>query len=502
MRNIFQIVQRLTKEEKRNFKLYLSRIETKEDKRVELLFDEVDSMDHSTDDELWKTLYPNGSKNAYYRLKNRLIEDLERSLLLLHHHQDDVAKIMDQVQMANLYRYKTLNEDAFHLLKKAEKNAIQLQRYDLLCSIYEEVTALGMVYDKIPLDTYLEKQSRNLVDYAKFLKNKQLLSHLTHRLKSTNFDSKDPQMTAALEEISQKIQLDEAALKQTRMRFTVSGVVRKVLLQKQDIPALQTHLLAFHQQAQEESWYNKQNHENKILTLVWIVNTYLQSRDFAQALVYTQELYKGLQEHGAILYDKFAWTYFQSLSSGHFYKGEPLKAIEALSTLADDARYQGVQYYDVYLRVNLCLFHYCNGDIKSAFDRLRPLFLRDTYKSLKSEQKLRLSMLELMLHVDEDDWNFVEHLIEDIRRTYRGLFRKKGDAYERERELLKILRKCLNVARPFERKNIREAITKFIKQSPAFTPGGNEMINYTLWLRSKLKKKTYYQLMLKELGVK
>ena len=210
MRNIFDIVGKLTKEEKRHFKIFLKRIQTNQNgSRVLELYDLVNRKVHDSDEELSEHFYPSQSKNAYYRLKNRLLDDLEKSLLLLHSEQQERTHILQQLSLAQIYAGKSLYKEAFGILKKVERKAFKNQYYDLLTSIYYEITTIAFEYENINLEKYLQLQLQNMERYQTSLQTKQLIQHLSYRLIKANFEVRDEALNATLDDIKERLSLQE-----------------------------------------------------------------------------------------------------------------------------------------------------------------------------------------------------------------------------------------------------------------------------------------------------
>ena len=157
MRDIFNAVNNLSKEEKRYFRLYLLRIKGKNqsDKKISELFDAVESKNYLTESALSAHFYPKTkSKNAYYRLKNRFFDDLEQSLLMQHSSFDERMEIIKQISVARIYAQKSLYSEAFSALTKAEKKAENLDYFDILSIIYREIITISFYHPSINIQDY------------------------------------------------------------------------------------------------------------------------------------------------------------------------------------------------------------------------------------------------------------------------------------------------------------------------------------------------------------
>ena len=131
------IVQSISKEEVRFFKLFLKRTDNKNRKDTDL-FDLIrrKNGDYTTKDAL-KKLKTN--PNNYYQVKNRLYHELNNSMVWQHIWKDKQSKSFSFVLLSRVYKNKGELELSFHYLKKAEKEAIYSELYEVLSIIYSEI---------------------------------------------------------------------------------------------------------------------------------------------------------------------------------------------------------------------------------------------------------------------------------------------------------------------------------------------------------------------------
>ncbi|HRI42299.1 MAG TPA: hypothetical protein PLW54_11530, partial [Bacteroidia bacterium] len=79
------VIRRMTRDEVRFFKLFSGRSHDRADRLDKRLFDLIrQAGEEYDDDKAFERLYEEGNKNAYYRLKNRLLQDVGKSLTLQH----------------------------------------------------------------------------------------------------------------------------------------------------------------------------------------------------------------------------------------------------------------------------------------------------------------------------------------------------------------------------------------------------------------------------------
>ena len=495
MRNIFDIIGKLSKEEKRHFKLYLNRVQAGGGKHKAVqLFDKINEGKVANEEELGEMFYA-GNKNAYYRLKNRLLNDLEKSLLLLHGNLNHRVEIMERLCVAEIFRHKLLYKEAFDILKKIERQAAKGEHYDLLAIIYSEIIKLGYYYEGIKVERYLEKQTENQQKHARRLQLDQLMQNVIHRLTKSNYEIRDHSLETDLNELREQLNIEKELVESKKIQFDISNMVRRILLQKKDFKALETYLVTNYKDFEERDLYDKTTHVNKIISLVWIFNTLLKNCKFEKLPHYTNLLHDALIAYNKLHFAQFEWTYYQCLVTQHFYNNEISEAIVLLKKLLDEQPLQRGLYHEMFVYCNLAVLYYCKGKLDKAMTSLAPMFYKETYNKLSVELKLRLSILEIILHYENGDFNFLEYRLEEVKKTFRRLLKQPD--YEHDKRFIKLLHKSLNLANPFQNSNFIRFSQQFVEQSPQFSPGSNEFISYRLWVQSKLRRTDYFSFLLK-----
>ncbi len=496
MRNIFDIVGKLSKEEKRYFKLHLNRTQKSEgDKKVMHLFDLVNEKTLITDAAIKQKLYPEQSKNNFYQLKNRLLDDLEKSLFSQHINRSGKTKSLYQIGVAKIYMNRLLYKEAMAILKKVERRALKKGFYDLLLLTYQEIIAIAMVYESLDLKEYLDKQLHALKKYQELLQIEQILKHVAYRLYQSNYSFNDQELESTLEEVQQKLSVHEDLIQSPKMQFEIHNCIKKLLLQKQNFKELEVFLIKSLEDFEIKQLYNKNTHDHKIINLVWLINSLFKNLKFEEAATYIQKLETALNNYNKMFYPKYQWTYYQCVFTQYFYSNQSGKAIKLLEMLTQEKRPKGLPFYDLFIRLNLAIIYFCIKDLDKAMQQLSLLLTKDIFNKLSKDLQLRLVIVEIIFHFENGDMNFLDYKITETRKLFRKLL--KQETYKQVNDFLKLIKKMLSKARPFKDENTVKAIQQYIEASPKFEAGSNEAINYQLWLQTKLNKKDYYTTLLK-----
>jgi len=119
--DIFQnLIAVMNKEEIRHYKLFIKRTSIQNERKDEILFDYTKrNFENFNEEKISTILYNKEDKNAYYRLKNRLLEDIGKSLLLQHYKDNSTNIIVNYILLSRLFltkgQFKICN---YYLIKK------------------------------------------------------------------------------------------------------------------------------------------------------------------------------------------------------------------------------------------------------------------------------------------------------------------------------------------------------------------------------------------------
>lgn len=146
---LFELISALSKEEVRHIKLFLNRTNANADRKDSQLLDIARTSRNPDDNRFFKKLYPGGEKNAYYRLKNRLTEEIIKALSTLYYQTDSSAQAMQILVVARGFIRREQHFLALDLMTKAEHFALREQDHGLLEVIYSEMLRLVMKHPEL-----------------------------------------------------------------------------------------------------------------------------------------------------------------------------------------------------------------------------------------------------------------------------------------------------------------------------------------------------------------
>ena len=477
-----QLVAGMNKEEIRYFKLYTSRIKSSESRKDLLLFDYIRKSGDSYDEEkILKKLYNSDDKNSFYRLKNRLIEELNKCLMAQHHDEDDTIYVFHLLSLVKFYFSKNNFRLALRFIRKAEDKAKKIENYELLDIIYGELIKLSHEIVSINPEEYINKRKENRIQLNSVRQLDDILAAVRYRLKITqNFSEKDNPLLSILQNTIDDFSQDKEIKKSPKLRFMLYTAVSQVLLQKHDYKTLEDYLIKTYTQFNKEKLFNKGNHDTKLQMLTFLVNALFKNKKLKISLKYAEELKEAMSEYNKVLYNKYLFFYYNSLVINYSILDID-KAIKTLEELKDNDTLKNTPFYEHFIYLNLAVFWFDKQQYHNAIKNLNKLYLHNNYKNADTTLKFKIAIAELMIRYELQDYDFLEHKIVQIKKDYKVLLAKKE--HEKEKQFIDIVKNMIVTDNIKRDKNVHEQIRKFINNNVL---DDTEIIKYNNWLQVKI----------------
>ena len=120
---LHRLIQSLSKQEKRHFKIFAGRHTIGEQNNYVLLFDAIEKMKEYDEDTLLKKFKGESSLNNFSITKSRLYETILRSLDVFHHNSSVDAQLWKELHYTEILYKKTLYDQCAKRLRSARKLA-------------------------------------------------------------------------------------------------------------------------------------------------------------------------------------------------------------------------------------------------------------------------------------------------------------------------------------------------------------------------------------------
>ncbi|HEY9082228.1 MAG TPA: hypothetical protein VIN73_02760 [Vicingaceae bacterium] len=479
MDKLYQIIASLSTEECRNLKILLTRTNDSEDRKDIMLFDYARKKASSLDEDyIANKLYDTG-KNSFYRLKNRLNNDINKSLLFFHYNDNNYFNTLNLISLAKLFNNKEEFQLAHIYLMQAEKKAIKNEFYNLLDLIYNELISLSIKSLKFNPEDYLKKRIENFKVVQIIHEIDHLQATLTYQIKtSQNYTpKKNPDQNILLQQKITELINDPKVKDSQRLQFKVYHSVSRILLQQHDYVALEDYLKNTYQKFTENKLFNKSNHDSKLQMLTYLINSLFKNEKIEESLSYTKDLYVAIQEFDNLHYKKYLFYYYNSLVI-NYQVFDKQKAISVLEEAKTRKEIQNLTIYSLFIYLNLAVLFFDLKQFNSARKNIAKLKIHESFKNLDKMLQYKISIFELLIISELDDIELFNYQLKNFKKIFKNAFPLKE--IKRDNDFVELLIQM-------KKKNTsvtKEELKKFIKKYKDASE--SDIINYNEWLNTKI----------------
>mgnify|MGYP000530412856 FL=1 len=410
-----KLIQNLSKEEIRHFKLVINSTRQKGDRMDLELFDHIRNSPDSDGEQHFRDKFYKDNPNAYYRLKNRLFQRISNILLLLHSGEDLHHEVLELVLLAKLFYRKEAFSLSHHFLKKGEKKALELDNYDYLNIIYREMIRLSYDVSAIDPTSIIEKQKEISRKQQEINELNNVIAIVMHQLRRTqNLSKGNDEINEMLAQVVEKYSTSEKVSRSFQFRHAIYQAISKFLLQANDYSSLQEYVDKTYGEFVAENLFSKSTHEVKLQMITYLVNSSYMNQRIEQSLEYTDLLYDEMLKHNRLHYHKYLIFYYHSLVL-NFSKSNPQKAIKILSELEESKEFVSNPYYIQFILLNLALLNRDSGDMPKAIFNVEKLIANPIFSGLDEMLKVQLYLFRLLCYYDEEDYEEVLKGLKEVR---------------------------------------------------------------------------------------
>ncbi len=466
------IVQSLSKGEVRFFKLFLKRTESKNRKDVDL-FDLIrrKNGDYTTEDAL-KTLKTN--PNNYYQVKNRLYHELNNSMVWQHIWKDKQSKSFSFVLLSRVYKNKGELKLSFHYLKKAEKEAIDSELYEVLSIIYSEIIEISHELLSVDVDHYIELKRNNIKILSEIDEMDLLLAKIMYDIKTKqNFGKSDGSLVKLIKIKYGKISKEKNLVNSPRFRIRLFKMYSRLLLQERDYQSLEKFLIESYNGFLKDNLFNRSNHNDKLTLLTYLSNCLYKNKKYKQSLKYSEELLSGMKEYDSFLYDKYLFYYYNMLVL-NYAKKDKKKALDYLNKASKNEVIVKSPSYNTFIYLNRSLIYYYADNYKESQKNITRLILQEDFLLLDKSFQLKILVTELMIRILVSNKGLNDK-ITNINNNYKSSLLE--EYHIREKIMIDIISKKIN------NENVVADKTNLLSCMSESDSEDIDIISYNNWLR-------------------
>jgi hypothetical protein len=483
MKILQQIIGTMNKEEVRHLKLFMGRTNAGEERKDIELYDYIRQHNEDYDEtKIQQKLYGPRDKNALYRLKNRLLEDIGKSLALQYIDESDFNSVMHQLLLSRFFLSRSQSQIAFHYLGRAEKKALASDSPELMDLVYGEYVRFSQETLEINPTEYIRKRRANREQLNQLQEIDDVLAEVVYKVRTTqNFTGQDYRIIEALRKKVNEFSKQKSTRNSILLRFKIYHSISRILLQKQDFVNLEKYLEQTFEEFNKEGLFTRNKHDTKLQLLTYLANAQFKNKKFEQSLATAARLKTAMNEFGGLLHDKYLFFYYNILVIGYSEKNKD-RAIEILNEAKDNPVIKKLPFYLVFIFLNLVVLNFDNGNYKNAIRNLVKLTMEPGFPGLDRILRMKIAVAELIIRFELQDIDTLERRLEQVKKEFADLFRTKDGRRQGEMTaLISDMSKSTSLRRD---KVLRKKIQKILNDTSG---KGNDVIDYSNWLLGKIE---------------
>jgi hypothetical protein len=479
------VIAVMNKEEVRNFKLWLNSTNASSARKDILLFDYIrKAADKYDEDLIFVKLYSESDKNSFYRLKNRLLEDIGYNLSLLHFSKHESNNLYLLMGLYNIFISRNEPDIALFYLKKAEKRALQIENFELLDIIYASFVKLSAEHTGINPEVYIMKRKENAVKLDKIRETDQTLAAVTYRLKlSQNYGKRDVELLKLLDTTIKEFAADVSIRQSKTFQTRIFRAVSQILIQNHNFIELEKFMLTTYQRFLSEKWFDKSNHETKIQMLIYIINATFKNHKFRESLDYAEALGEELSAYNDLLYKKYVFFYYNALVI-NYTQTDLTRGLKALDEAEREMKDIKNSYYDFFILLNKASLLFYQRKTNEAIKNLVKLYLNDHYKKTDASFKVKIAVAECMMQYESGDVESAVKKVEQVKKQFKSQL--VSDDFKREVFVLDLLPDLISVKELKEGSKLYNQVKKFVVTKVSESVEDGEVLRYRAWLAPKV----------------
>ena len=484
MNTLYELIHSMNKEELRTFKLLSNRIKTSNVRKEFLLLSYYKRKGKEYNEEkISKKLYGD-NKNAFYRLKNRLLSNIINSLTFQHINKDNDLSTFKLILIGKKLKEKGLYDLCYTIFQLAEKKAEKLELFELLNLVYLEILKLSYERSEINVELYLAKRKKNNKKLVQLNEIDDVLAMVNYKMKKgQNYSDVNQKTISLLEKTINDYSLNPEIIKSATLKVKIIQTISKLLLQKRLYVELEAFLKHSYKDCIDSNVFTKKTHEVKLQVLTYLTNCLFKNKKYEESISNTLELRKAIDEHDGLLHNKYIFYYYNGLVI-NYSSTDKEKATEVLLQAKNDDAIKAFDYHYFFVCSNLALQYFDQKKYKPAIKNLSRIIQHKNFLNFDLSFQIKIIAAELIIRYEIGDFDMLEMRIKSIKNRFKTLLSK--DSFSREKILIKIISKLIYVQRIDLNENLQNDINLLLSIMPVEEADESDIINYNRWLSENI----------------
>lgn len=508
MDNISAILTSLSTEEFKKLDKYFDDINASKDRKDKKLLKILTRDDDLSTDEIIRELYdidfgvsiPTNKRNSYHQWRSILSDQLDNFIVQGIDSGDTSQYIVKLMLVARFLLLRKKYNAAFKYLQKAEGIAQKMERYELLQRIYSIQIDYAWSQSDLDFEGLLKKWKENTELEHKETNFNTALGVLKRQLKVIKLKGDSIDFDLIISNILKEYRIDIESDENAFNQYRIAKIVQVTLEEKDEFEQLTNYLIKTYNRLESHHLFNKHNQIIKIKFLSNIL--YFSAKCFH---LKTAEKYftllKKEEEYSKEVNFSNIKRYLSEVGFLALSKRLP-EAIELLNKMAIDPQIKAVIKVDDFQFVrfynNLFGYHFFYLDYVNAQKALTKL--------LNNEQKIKSSfgyrhlvsihICDCFLQIEKNETEYVISKLNAVQKRFKLFLTQPENHYYKE--VLDILKLMATKPEITKSNMFIEKVEECIKNKPVLF-AKYEIIPFNIYLLSKIKNRTVYDIILENI---
>ncbi|GAB7256416.1 hypothetical protein [Polaribacter sp. OB-PA-B3] len=489
MINLKEILETFTKENRKEFILYLEKKNKRKGvKNIQLV--RLLLSDNFSSTEISLKLYGKQNKVALHALRKRLFKsliDFTANLSMREENSIDI-QLIKYILSARNFLKKGQIKVGYQILDKTENIANEHQLFTILNEIYHTKIEYAHLNKTLNFDnlisTFNDNQKQLFIeDNINIACGKIRISLAKYQQQKSKEDIK-----ALIENILKEQNIIISDSLSFKSLYQIIQITSISTAQKFDYWNIEKFLVDTYSIIKHHKSKDKQLYYH-IEVLYLIANVLFRSKKFTESKKYLKLMYFYMNEKKQKYYSDFAPNYHLLLSLNYNYNNQQEKAIELLEPYITKKNISLVSQLDILL--SLIVYYYQSDSLQKAKNLLASLYHTDNWYIDQAGivWTIKKNLIEILLHIDLGNIDLVDSRLISFKRNYS----KHLSAINQERvisylKLIEIYYKNPEIATTIEFYNRVEKSFNWIdrKNEDIF------LMSFYAWLKAKMTTQNIY----------
>lgn len=486
------IIRNLDKGEVRIFRTLSKKIQEEEETQYLQLFNYIHENKLSIEQIMEELGFANNA-NAFYKLKNRLLELLTKTLAFIHYENDIETNIYINLACSHILVRKNMGEEAVYFSEKALKNAQTIEDNELIVQSLTQLINLkqNILYEDT---TELRKQREfTLEKEAELREIDDYISRATLELKKINFSSNYHEFKHSIERLFNKLSVKGSISHSGRVRIFITTNILHLLLQQERYTHARDYYVEQFTAMEKDEVFNETNHDKKIAFMDLYTNILVYNNDLTGALEQNEKLWEELQKYDKAYLNSYEFLYHKNLYVIHTAKGTLRNYIHEFEEFYQKASKKKNKFYNAHFElitmINLIIGYFSFEEYDKAAALCEKLFQHKGFLNMAEEYIFATRLLYAVILFDKQEYQECLKKLENIQKEHKSFLSQKSaksDTY-----FIQILQYLCQNGRSIQDKALATLIRKCIFKSNQKWPR-SVILYYKVWIHARYNRLNYY----------